>query len=73
MKCCEPFDHPNMTPSWGCCECKTLNGNQRASCKFCNHRRCDSPETLSVPFKEENGVRIVKVDLAKEVSKESLN
>ena len=75
MKCCESFDHPNMPHMWVCAVCKpkTLNSNARASCKACGHRRCDSPETLSVPFQEENGIRVVKLDLTKERPKENLN
>lgn len=41
-KRCFPLPpHPNVMPSWGCCNCRTLNGNQRTECKHCKHKRCD--------------------------------
>jgi len=41
-KRCFPLPpHPNVMPSWGCCNCRTLNGNQRTECKHCKHNRCD--------------------------------
>jgi len=38
---CTPIDHPNLQPGWGCCVCRTYNGNQRIECKNCAHKRCD--------------------------------
>lgn len=41
---CEPVEHPNIMPGWGCCQCRTYNGIQRNACKHCGHERCDEPE-----------------------------
>jgi hypothetical protein len=38
---CTKVNHPNILPGYGCCKCNTYNGNQRESCKTCNHPRCD--------------------------------
>lgn len=43
-KRCEAIEHPNLMPGWGCCICKTYNGEQRPTCKICNHNRCDKSE-----------------------------
>jgi len=41
-KRCVAIEHPNLMPGWGCCVCRTYNGNQRAECKWCQHKRCDA-------------------------------
>lgn len=41
MSKCKPIDHPNILPSWGCCECRTLNSDFRPECRYCGHERCD--------------------------------
>ena len=41
---CVVIDHPNLQPGWGCCQCKTYNGDQRVECKMCKHPRCDKVE-----------------------------
>lgn len=38
---CEAINHPNLMPGWGCCQCRTFNGEQRTECKWCHHKRCD--------------------------------
>lgn len=38
---CIKLDHPNLAPGYGCCQCKTYNGNQNLNCRYCGHRRCD--------------------------------
>lgn len=60
-KKCVAIDHPNLMPGYGCCQCKTYNGNNRSTCKTCNHQRCDNPKQLLVPIQEEGGIRIVQV------------
>jgi hypothetical protein len=30
----------HLSPGWGCCQCHTYNGETRATCKACSHRRC---------------------------------
>lgn len=42
---CKAVDHPNLQPGWGCCHCRTFNGNQRTECKVCQHSRCDTKAT----------------------------
>lgn len=32
----------NQMLGWGCCKCRSYNGDQRVECKFCPHRRCDA-------------------------------
>ncbi len=39
---------PNLQDGWGCCNCRTYNGNQRTECKSCNHSRCDKPATKKI-------------------------
>lgn len=41
MAQCNAIVHPNIAPGWGCCMCRTYNGDQRQNCKQCNHSRCD--------------------------------
>ncbi len=41
MAHCEAIAHPNLQPGWGCCNCRGFNGDQRQSCRHCNHNRCD--------------------------------
>lgn len=61
-KKCSPFSHPNFAGNWwGCCECKTMNGDHRDNCKTYNHDRCDHPEIKRIAIKEESGVRIVPI------------
>ena len=40
-KRCTDLKHPNIQPGWGCCNCRTYNGEQREACKVCQHKRCD--------------------------------
>lgn len=40
-KRCNAINHPNLQPGWGCCNCRTYNGDQRSECKVCKHKRCD--------------------------------
>jgi hypothetical protein len=47
-KRCVAIEHPNLMPGWGCCVCRTYNGNQRAECKWCQHKRCDVNENNKV-------------------------
>lgn len=37
---CKKISHPNLQPGWGCCSCKTFNGEQRIECKVCAHPCC---------------------------------
>jgi len=37
---CKKISHPNLMPGWGCCQCKTYNGEQRLACKQCRHPYC---------------------------------
>lgn len=60
-KTCFAINHPNLAPSWGCHECRTMNGNQRSECKQCGHVRCDNPAEIIVPIREEGGIRMVPV------------
>lgn len=50
---CKPMETPLVGPGWGCCKCRTYNGNQsgalvpafyttRSECKHCGHLRCDN-------------------------------
>jgi hypothetical protein len=41
-RCIKPPSHPNLQSGWGCCNCRTFNGDQRQECKTCQHKRCDS-------------------------------
>jgi hypothetical protein len=41
-KKCVKINHPNLQPGFGCCQCRTFNGDQRVECKNCKHPRCDS-------------------------------
>ena len=38
---CKEIKHPNLAPGWGCCNCRTYNGEQFEDCKHCGHKRCD--------------------------------
>lgn len=38
---CQAISHPSLQPGWGCCQCRTYNGEQRHVCKVCKHQRCD--------------------------------
>jgi hypothetical protein len=44
-KRCIEVKHYNLQPGWGCCVCKTYNGEQRLVCKVCRHYRCDREST----------------------------
>jgi hypothetical protein len=44
---CKVIKHPNLMDGYGCCKCKTYNGDHRTHCKQCNHARCDSINTES--------------------------
>jgi hypothetical protein len=39
-KKCVKIEHPNLAPGWGCCKCKTYNGDHRVRCKNCHHVPC---------------------------------
>lgn len=54
MDKCKDFNTPNLS-GWGCCQCKTFNGNQRKQCKYCDHERCDNPVAVLVPVIVEPG------------------
>lgn len=43
FKKCKAIEHQNIQSGWGCCMCRTFNGNQRTECKTegCAHKRCD--------------------------------
>ena len=41
---CIKIQHPNIQNGWGCCECRTYNGDQRSACKQCRHIRCDEDD-----------------------------
>ncbi len=43
---CIVIDHPNLQKGYGCCKCRTFNGNQRTNCKQCGHTRCDGADEL---------------------------
>ena len=47
-KRCIALSHPNLMPGWGCCVCRTYNGDQRHECKSCGHKRCDLDPTNKV-------------------------
>lgn len=64
-KKCRPINHPSLMPSWGCCMCPTLNGNQRQECKSCGHKRCDSPAVLMMPAQVSDGIVIARIELTK--------
>lgn len=40
-KHCIKISSQYLLPSWGCCQCRTFNGDQRVACKHCAHPRCD--------------------------------
>jgi hypothetical protein len=66
-KKCESLEHPNLEPSWICCQCnpKTMNSNARTHCKECDHKRCDSPKVVHVMAlrgEEESTPIPVKID-----------
>lgn len=42
FKQCVSIEHPNVAKGWGCCICRTYNGDQRPQCKICKHSRCDT-------------------------------
>jgi hypothetical protein len=44
---CQAISHPNIAPGWGCCNCRTYNGERRDICKSCKHQRCDYVDTKS--------------------------
>lgn len=73
MATCSAIEHPCLAPSWGCCECRTLNGNHRAECKQCGHARCDKASVIMVPIKEEGGVRIVPMDMRIPTNPDKIN
>ena len=58
-------------PSWGCCQCKTMNGNNRDVCKYCNHACCyvSESKTKQVPTQVEGGIAILTVPINPEKSK----
>ena len=39
----------NIEPGWGCCECATYNGLQRAQCRNCGHARCGGATVTPAP------------------------
>jgi hypothetical protein len=41
MACELLLDLPNVLQGWGCCQCRTYNGLQRAFCKMCDHICCN--------------------------------
>lgn len=41
FKVCKAIESEALAPGWGCCMCRTYNGNQRKECKTCEHKRCD--------------------------------
>ncbi len=42
-KGCRTFDGTaHLEPGWGCCGCRTYNGQQRTHCMACDHQRCDA-------------------------------
>lgn len=47
---CDKIIHPNIQPGWGCCKCRTYNGDQRPACKQCTHPRCDESESLTTAY-----------------------
>lgn len=55
VKKCFPLDHPALIGNWGCCQCKTLNGDNRSECKYCGHSRCDDPKTKTVVYEKPGG------------------
>lgn len=41
---CKPLvGMKHVADGWGCCKCRTYNGEQRATCRNCSHLRC-SPQ-----------------------------
>ena len=39
---CDPVSRgPHLDDGWICHKCTTYNGNQRATCRHCDHERCD--------------------------------
>lgn len=40
-KRCEPVGTARLAQGWGCCRCRTYNGEQRSICRACRHERCD--------------------------------
>jgi hypothetical protein len=72
-KKCSAINHPSLVPSWGCCACKTLNGNQPDRCKFCDHERCDNPAVKRVPVQTSSGIAIATVDMDGKVDKSKVN
>jgi hypothetical protein len=71
MSKCIPINHPNLIPSWGCHECKTMNGNNREQCKNCGHTCCYLPDngTKKVPTQVDGGIAILTVPVNPEKSK----
>lgn len=43
-KKCQKISGDYIMPGWGCCKCRTYNGEQRSHCKVCQHPRCDNSE-----------------------------
>ena len=41
----------NVTPGWGCCQCRIYNGLQRKECKRCGHKPC-----VELPLPEKYGL-----------------
>lgn len=41
-KRCQVINHANIMPGFGCCVCRTYNGDHRKECKQCGHKRCDT-------------------------------
>jgi hypothetical protein len=37
---CKYIDSPHVIAGWGCCQCHSYNGLQRASCRGCGRARC---------------------------------
>lgn len=70
---CKAVNIPGMFPGWGCCKCRTYNGDQRDGCKNCNHPRCDSPVMKKIPILEKDGVRVLNVPVVPVPSKDKMN
>lgn len=47
---CEPAGGSRLMLGWGCCKCRTYNGEQRDACKCCGHSRCDVEVKAIAPY-----------------------
>ena len=70
---CNAINHPNIAPSWACCQCKTMNGDVRDKCKYCAHSRCGTlPAIKIIPYYKDDKVVLQSVKVPSN-NKKNLN